>query len=464
METGQIADFHPVLRRQLQRYAAIDDLVSNHGPWLAWTDHFFKSGDNDRQLLERSLELTSDELCQRNLALQRGLSALETQRQALLRNETALQKSNVFLAGILSSISAGILVLDERCIVQFHNEQAATILDSTTSLTGRKFWQCLDTVTIPFLRQFKVIQKKEKSAVVFEIERRKGHPLTQYLRCSMTALSTEEGCNVVLVLEDVTLPRLTRQTLNQTAKLAMLGEMASGVVHQISQPLTVIQMAGEMLFECSQDSTINRRFLTERISSILDMTARARTTIAQLLLFARGADPHVGPLYISTVLQNAMVLLKDKIRLAGVYLSVDKPEKEPRIHGSANQLEQVFINILVNALDALAEKKGNREIFISCKLFIDQIEVRIENNGPPISDKTLNSIFQPFYTTKPEGQGTGLGLSVGLGIVQAHGGSLSVTSSEERTSFVVRLPVAAQKPSESVSFAKISSSGGGPDE
>lgn len=430
---------HPVLRRQLRQYSGRDHLVDHHSDWLGQIDSILKTADDDRNFLEHSLECASDELKERYLTLLRGLATAQTQRQEILSKEEALRRSNEFLTSILGSISAGILVLDHRCRIIFHNAQAVSILESD-QLSGYPIYRFLPGLHGPFLRLF-VQVLKAGHAHTLDLERNQERALVQYLRCSMARLNIPSTHNVVMVLEDVTLARLTRQHFTQTSKLVTLGEMASGVVHQISQPLTVIQMAAEMLSEVSHEPRLERQFFKERTSSILEMTRRAQDTISQLLLFARGADPDFQVLTALWPLQNALHLLKERLRLARITVVQNLPEPDMvLVNGSANQLEQIFINILTNSMDALSVVQDDKRIEIVCKQSADWIEVTISNNGPAIPAEIMDRIFQPFYTTKPPGKGTGLGLSVSLGIVQAHGGSLLAMNTGNGAAFRIQLP------------------------
>jgi two-component system NtrC family sensor kinase len=235
--------------------------------------------------------------------------------------------------------------------------------------------------------------------------------------------------------------RRTQQQLVQSAKLAAVGELAAGVAHEINNPLTcILGYAGLLLAETPPDSPAHRR-----LGLIESETNRARKIIHDLLHFARRREPRREPVHVQELVERALTLLQARLEQARVTVERAFDPALPPILGDSDQLIQVFMNLLANAVDAMPG--GGRITVRTGALAGDdpRAMVSVQDTGVGIDPDQLGRIFEPFYTTKPEGHGTGLGLSVSRGIVQAHGGRIEVSSEPGRgTTMTVRLPLAWQ--------------------
>jgi signal transduction histidine kinase len=159
------------------------------------------------------------------------------------------------------------------------------------------------------------------------------------------------------------------------------------------------------------------------------------------------------PVAISTVVADTVALTRHSTSMHGIELRIEVPETLPTVHASANQIQQVLMNLIMNA-DQAMESRGRGVVTITATSAADNfVEVRVADDGPGIPKQALERIFEPFFTTKPAGKGTGLGLSVSFGIVRDHGGTIYVKSEPGRgATFVVRLPV--RPPAEEASSAE----------
>lgn len=233
--------------------------------------------------------------------------------------------------------------------------------------------------------------------------------------------------------------RRTQDTLVQSAKLAAVGELAASVAHEINNPLMVILgNSGLLLREAAPDSPQHLR-----LSGIVTEANRAGKIVRDLLDFARRREPNRGPVSVPELLERALELLHAKLRRASVDVERVFDAALPAILADRDQLTQVFLNLITNAVDAMDD--GGTLVLETATRQDDGrtlITVGVSDTGPGIPPEHLARIFEPFYTTKPEGRGTGLGLSVSLGIVRMHGGAIDVDSKPGRgTTMRVTLPV-----------------------
>jgi signal transduction histidine kinase len=233
--------------------------------------------------------------------------------------------------------------------------------------------------------------------------------------------------------------RRTQDTLVQSAKLAAIGELAASVAHEINNPLMVILGNSGLLLRDAAPGSREHGQLT----GIVTEANRAGRIVRSLLDFARRREPNREPVSVQELLERVLELLSTKLRHAGVEVERVFDATLPAILADRDQLTQVFLNLVTNAVDAMPDGGA---IVLETRAGQDDagravITVSVSDAGSGIAPEHLARIFEPFYTTKPEGRGTGLGLSVSLGIVRMHGGAIDVESKPDRgTTMRVTLP------------------------
>jgi signal transduction histidine kinase len=252
-----------------------------------------------------------------------------------------------------------------------------------------------------------------------------------------------ENLSLVHDLEQtVTSLRKTQDRLVQTARLSAMGELAGVIAHQINNPLTTIIVDTElMLLDEPADSP---RYAA--LQAIARTGKRAANVARRLLAIARPVDPNASPDFINVVdsLRSIISLLQAHIEHANITLELDLPDTHPPpVLTTKGQIEDIWINLLINAYDALANR-GNGHIGVKVQHLAEtqQVSVSICDNGPGIPEEIQEQIFSPFFTTKPVGEGTGLGLHISREVAEAAGGTISVHSIPDKiTRFTVLLPV-----------------------
>jgi PAS domain S-box-containing protein len=250
------------------------------------------------------------------------------------------------------------------------------------------------------------------------------------------------------VARDNTEVRRAQQQLTQSAKMATLGEMATGLAHEINQPLNVMRMAIVNVLKRLSNGDAQIDYLTDKLNRIDAQVQRAARVVDHMRVFGRRSEIEQHPFNPAQAIEGTLSLLAEGMRGKGVDLRVNETGFDVQVRGYVDQLEQVLINLMVNARDALLGKReADREFkpWISVYAERDAYSVRlwVEDNGGGIDPRLLERIFEPFFTTKPVGIGTGLGLSVSYGIVENMGGKLSVRNSVEGARFCIELPIVA---------------------
>ena len=251
---------------------------------------------------------------------------------------------------------------------------------------------------------------------------------------------------VQAVGRDNTEVRRSQQQLTQSAKMATLGEMATGLAHEINQPLNVMRMAIVNVLKRLGNGDAQIDYLTEKLQRIDTQVQRAARVVDHMRVFGRRSEIEQQPFDPSQAVEGTLSLLGEGLRGKGVEVRVTPADFTVQVKGHVDQLEQVLINLMVNARDALLSQRekdpGFRPwIAVQCEHDSRHVRIWVEDNGGGIDPRLLERIFEPFFTTKPIGVGTGLGLSVSYGIVENMGGRLSVANGEQGARFCVELPV-----------------------
>jgi PAS domain S-box-containing protein len=261
------------------------------------------------------------------------------------------------------------------------------------------------------------------------------------LRCHFSPLFNENGKidGVVISGRDVTELKRLEEQLIQAEKLAAMGQMLAGVAHELNNPLTAILGVTELLRDSEgvQENTKRQLELTHR------QARRAARIVQNLLEFSRPAAPQKKPLDVNTIIERTLQLQDHSLRRNSVHVDFQPQSDSPAVVGDANQLIQVFLNLISNAEHAIREVRETGRIQIRVGRIGGHISVTVQDDGVGVPQEALPKLFDPFYTTKRPGGGTGLGLSICMSIVREHGGSIDVeTLPAGGSAFTVYLPVA----------------------
>ncbi len=227
--------------------------------------------------------------------------------------------------------------------------------------------------------------------------------------------------------------------LVQSHKMRAVGTLTAGVAHELNNPLNNITLTAHMLLEDYEDLDDDER--KEMISDMISESGRSKKIISNLLDFARESSSQVESLDLSKLLEETIALASNQLKLSGIKITFHATDNLPRVHGDGQQLQQVFLNLILNAVDA-SPKGSLVQVLVLPEDDPSYVAVKVMDSGTGIPEHILPSIFDPFFTTKAKGKGTGLGLSVSQGIVGKHGGRIRVASKEgQGATFTVTLPI-----------------------
>jgi two-component system NtrC family sensor kinase len=234
-------------------------------------------------------------------------------------------------------------------------------------------------------------------------------------------------------------------SLTQSSKMASLGKMAAGVAHEINNPLAIIkEQAGwmrDLLGEEDIKNSPNFKEFEESIAKIEFHVTRAKDVTHRMLGFARRLDPVQDDVNINQVIEQTITFLQNEARYRAIEITTDLQRDLPLLTSDPAQLQQVFLNIIDNAIDAIG-KDGSIRVRTGVVHDPDEVVISIADTGPGIPKEKLDKIFDPFFTTKKVGEGTGLGLTISFSIIQKLGGRIKVESEEgQGATFIISLPL-----------------------
>ncbi|MGH9847570.1 MAG: two-component system sensor histidine kinase NtrB, partial [Blastocatellia bacterium] len=266
-----------------------------------------------------------------------------------------------------------------------------------------------------------------------------GRDLTLNISLASLQSKSAETEGTLVAIEDVTERMMLEEQLQQTDKLSSIGLLAAGVAHEVNTPLTGISSYSQMLMQQMPDSD-PRHQLLEKIHR---QTSRASSIVNNLLNFSRVSDARFAPVDLNRVLDDTIQLLDAQLRNTEIEVVRNYAGDLPRPAGHAAKLQQVFMNLILNARDAMP--RGGR-LEIATEFDDAEVAICFRDSGAGIAPEHLAKIYDPFFTTKQIGKGTGLGLAVSYGIIRDHGGHIAVESGPEAgTLFRITLPLATAR-------------------
>lgn len=358
-----------------------------------------------------------------------------------LEAERRYRRERDFNRNILNNTLSMILLLDSGGIISYANRRCFEAGYREPDLVGRPLAQLISEQHRPVLAQ--AMERALEGAVVENVE----IPLHQAERSprqysvSLSPIRDDQGAvtSIVAVMTDITEAADLQAKLMQTEKMAALGQLVSGVAHEVNNPLAAIVGFTDLLLENPEVPATAK----EELRVILEQAQRTRAIVHNLLSFARQMPPRREPLQVNSVLRQTLKLRAYDLSSHGVEVLEHYDEELPVVLGDPHQLQQVFLNIVNNAYDAVQETDRPGKIEIATTRHNGSLEITIRDNGPGISRP--DRIFDPFFTTKEVGKGTGLGLSICYGIIRSHQGEILARNNAGGVgcTFTIHLPVSA---------------------
>jgi signal transduction histidine kinase/CheY-like chemotaxis protein len=363
--------------------------------------------------------------------------------------DTRPERAQAELSNVLEWLEEGVVLFDTKEGIRAMNSRFAQmagllpteIAEITTldGLIGRLAGQAAEPER--FAERWRELSRGLESGVCEELQLVRPAPriLERAARPVLDAAGQRLGR--VEIYRDLTARRVFQSKLLQTEKLATLGQMVTGVAHELSNPLTSILGYAQRLLLRGDPA---RR--TEEARKIYQEAERASTILRRLLLNARETQPERRTVSLNQVVLQAMELQRFGLATEKIRLELELDPIPPFVHGDAGQLQQVLMNLVGNARQAIEESRKGGTIRVCTKRVGERrVLVEVSDDGPGIPAAIMARIFDPFFTTKPAGVGTGLGLPIVLGIVREHGGQVKVSSPPGGGAvFTIELPAASQ--------------------
>jgi PAS domain S-box-containing protein len=343
-----------------------------------------------------------------------------------------------FSENIVESLNFGVLAVDLSGLVESWNTRMEQLFGvPRQEAVGAK----LDSL-LPAELAAEISARGDGEQVIGIYKQRlqhQGRSLT--LNVSITPLVSKSGERIgrLLLFDDVTQRERMEEQMSQTEKLTSLGLLAAGVAHEVNTPLAVISNYIQMLAKQMPENDPRHSI----IEKIVKQTFRASEIVNNLLNFSRTGAAEVGNVDVNQVVEETLSLVSHPLKTSQIQVVKNLGESLPAVRGSANKLQQVFLNLFLNARDAMPSG-GILEVRTSAHN--GSVEIEVVDTGAGIPREHIHRIFDPFFTTKASGRGTGLGLSVSYGIIKEHAGKVDVRSAPGKgTSFHVEFP-AVRKP------------------
>ena len=363
----------------------------------------------------------------------------------LHQSQTELQKERDFSSKILSHTQSLILVTDTEGVISYANRRWSGLGFQQSQILGRPLHDLCAAARRAELREALGAVARGQQVDNFDLPLVRGDGISAQFSVNLSPISGEDGrvSSIVVVMTDVTDSAMLRSKLMHAEKMAAVGKLVAGVAHEVNNPLTAILGFTDLLMENPELPESARRDL--RV--ILQEAQRTKQIVQNLLSFARQVPPQRQAVQLNSILQRTVHLRSYDFISHGIDVVEHLDETLPQVIGDSHQLQQVFLNILNNAYDAVRESASPSHparIEIRSAHTNAFVEISFSDNGVGIADP--DRIFDPFFTTKDVGKGTGLGLSICYGIVHEHGGEIVCHNNQdsEGATFIVRLPVAAE--------------------
>lgn len=370
-------------------------------------------------------------------------NALLYQEQEKRTEELALLKE--FNESIVESVNVGLLAVDEmgkitRCNSTFEEmigfKREESIGRSIEDVFDRSFAANLENI----LGKSRWHLTEVRNAYKLYTTDAGGKPLILNVSVAPLRSVSHGQTGAIVVLENVTSRVKLEETLQQSEKLSSIGLLAAGVAHEVNTPLTGVSSYTQMLLGMIPETDPKHALLRK----VQKQTERASNIAGNLLNFSRaGSSTDFAEVDINKLLDDTLQLLEPQMRKSNIEIIKNYAETPPKINGNAGKLQQVFTNLIINARDSII---GGGTITLSTETNDEEVLIKVSDTGSGIEPENLSKIYDPFFTTKGVGSGTGLGLAVSYGIVQEHAGNIEVQSEPNvGTTFNLRFS-AAQKP------------------
>ncbi|HLW97691.1 MAG TPA: ATP-binding protein [Candidatus Acidoferrales bacterium] len=410
---------------------------------VAWQEEAFTADSSLLRGLADAVALAVASRVSHEITQDRGMTP-ETEKTTLLRT----REIEAQLESLAESTDAGIVLFDSLGNPQLVNQRFAKLLGLPWQLFSEaRTWEAFAPAVAAqfrdpgsFVMRWGQIASSPGEASWDELDMLR--PTSRIMERFARPIRDSSGrfLGRLEIYRDITSEKMIQSKLLHTEKMAGLGQLISGIAHELNNPLTSIMGYSQLL--------LGRRLTAAQAADgrlIYQEAERAARIVKNLLLFARETRPERHPVHLNEIVERTLALRSYELRVENIRLEQNLATDLPHVLADPAQLQQVLLNLIVNAEQAIRHSSGEGTICIRTWLNANgRVALEIADNGPGIPPENIPRIFDPFFTTKPPGSGTGLGLSITYGIIQEHGGQIMVESQPGKgAKFILELPMGA---------------------
>jgi PAS domain S-box-containing protein len=370
--------------------------------------------------------------------------------------QLAQQESEELYHSLLKTSPDGIIITDmEGRITEASNIAAELLGDENLDIEGKYIGEFVPRSSFRSLLKIGQITRMEGMVQNYEIKLNRkdksefiGEISTSQIRGNQGELKA-----FMSVVRDISERKLIEKQLRHSERMAGIGELATGMAHEINQPLNTISLSNDNILLSLENGTLTEEYLKNKLNKVFDNITRIKKIIDHVRTFSRDQDDFIRSDFdINTSIQNSISMISEQLAQKEIQLEFIPDENLPVLTGNGYRFEQVIVNMIVNAKDAIEERKKKscenfeKRITITTKANANQVVVEIKDSGTGIKNEDIDKVLLPFFTTKAPGHGTGLGLSISYGIIKELGGEIEIQSKLQKgTTVQIKIPVQETK-------------------
>jgi PAS domain S-box-containing protein len=382
------------------------------------------------------------ELYQQKRTIRDKAAELKSSQDALLRTFSLLSKSEELYRTLMDASPDAIVLTDLKGRITEVSRVGLELLgiQDRKAIAGQLFFQFVTAENKPALKDMIRTSQRQGIAqnVTLFLRKTDGSVYPGELSIALINGPDEQPFAYMIIIRDNTNRKQTEAKQFHNDRMASLGKMASGIAHEINQPLNIISMTMDnIILESMKEQALDKEYLKRKSDKIFENIVRIKNIIDHIKLFSRNQDNYLlSEFDVNLSISNAVGMLSEQFLHNGINLDVELMENTPRILGNTSRLEQVILNLLMNSKDALLEKQHkqnmqfDKAIVVRTYMEKGNIVIEVIDNGMGIPEEHLNQVFLPFFTTKDSDKGTGLGLSISSQIIKEMNGNIEIVCNQ----------------------------------
>lgn len=435
----------------------LHDLISdtNKENWNSFLQKFFNTGTAHAELTFRhkngkirwctldGVKLSEDQY----LCFSKDITQNKAAADALMKSEEKYRT-------LLNASPEGIIIIDMKGIITDVSEIGFELYGSDLpgEMIGKHIFRFVPVELRNKFREIysKTLEEGLMQSIELQLYNKNKIPFISEISTTLIQGKGGESIAFMIVIHDITHRKKMERQMIHNDRMSTLGEMATGIAHEINQPLNTLSILFDnMLLAASKEDSLPKSYLEKKTEKIYDNIFRIKNIIDHVRVFSRSQDDAILSLFdVNESITNAISMISEQFRHKLIEIEIETKDSLPQVYGNTYQFEQVILNLLINSKDAIEEREEladqpiGKRICIRAYQSSKQLIIEVKDNGIGIEPEELEKIVLPFYTTKEAGKGTGLGLSITFGIIKEMNGEISFQSEPNLgTTATIKLPV-----------------------